>query len=116
MHAHHTTHTTQDGDVFTAAWGGKGKSAPATAVVGTFAKEAAVVAANGRMPASARPAAGGSLRVPLDATAAAAAWMWRPDADACASASAVGAAETWVDTDTDAEVGSDGGLWENDGD
>ena len=117
VHAHHTTHTTQDGDVFTAAWGGnKGKSAPATAMVGTFfAKEAAVAEANGRMPASARPAAGGSLRVPLDATATtAAAWMWRPDADACASA--VGAAETWVDTDTDAEVGSDGGLWENDGD
>lgn len=99
----HTYHT-QDGDVFTTtAWAGKGKSAPATAAVaGAFVKEA-TAAANGRMPASARAAGGGSLQV-MDAT-------WTRYADAGAGA---GAAETWVDTDTDADVGSDGGLWEND--
>ncbi|KAI9453243.1 UNC-like C-terminal-domain-containing protein [Lactarius psammicola] len=102
VHSH--THNTLDADVFTSPTTavlsrGKGKSAPSTAVAGAFAKEAG---ANGRMPVSARTAGGGSLRVPLQDVSA---WSWTRDAGA-------GAAETWVDTDTDAEVGSDGGLWE----
>jgi len=112
----HTHNNAPDADVFTASASaatmagqgrGKGKSAPVTAVVGAFVKEAG---ANGRMPVSARTAVGGSLRVPQDA----AAWTWTRDADAGAGIGAgAGAAETWVDTDTDAE-GSDGGLWEID--
>lgn len=84
----HNSHDAPDADVFTTAARGKGKSVPATAAVAEafLAKEAA----------SARTA-------PLQAAAR--------DGDVGA-----GAAETWVDTDSDADVGSDGGLWEIDAD
>jgi hypothetical protein len=71
-------------------------------MAGAFVKEAA----NGRMPASARVADGGPSVRPLDGSAA---WPWTRDADAGVGA---GAVDTWVDTDTEADVGSDGGLWE----
>ncbi|KAH8980534.1 UNC-like C-terminal-domain-containing protein [Lactarius akahatsu] len=83
----HNSHDAPDADVFTVARG-KGRSVPATAVAAEafLAKEAA-----------------GARTAPLQAAAR--------DADVGA-----GAAETWVDTDSDADVGSDGGLWEIDAD